>query len=245
MIRVEVTSVLPLPAGQAFAFITNIVNWPRYWPDFVRVEHAGAAPRWAAPGDRITVVQRLLGREVALHMQLEAFRPGFIGYRSQQAGLPDAIHERHFIAAADGCEYRLVVTYEPRTGWRGLFDRVIFKHAVKRALRQTVHNLRSEFHRLGERPAMPSSNLVKTMPRMRGVLLAFLLGIVMLSPLLLHAKSATWVPSWSGPAISASALLGVLYMFWRSGALRGSLLVSFIAALALAASTMWLLARAM
>jgi Polyketide cyclase / dehydrase and lipid transport len=244
MIRVEVTSVLPLPTRQTFAFITNVMNWSRYWPDFVRLEHAGAAPRWAVPGDRITVVQRLLGREVALHLQLDAFRPDFICYRSQQAGLPDAIHERHFRAAADGCEYRLVVVYQPRTGWRGLVDRVILKHAVRRALRQTVRNLRSQFHRLGEGPAMPSSTLVKTMPRRRGVLLAFLLGIVMVSPLLLHANSAAWIPRWSGAAISAAALLGVLCVFWRAGELRGVLLVSFIVALTLAALTGWLLARA-
>jgi hypothetical protein len=242
VIRVEVTSMLPLPAGQAFAFITNVVNWPRYWPDFVRIEHAGAAPRWAAPGDRITVVQRLLGREVVLHMQLDAFGSGFIGYRSQQAGLPEAIHERHFIAASDGCEYRLVVAYEPRAGWRGLFDRLIFKHAVKRALRQTVRNLRSEFHRLGEGSAMPLFNPAKTTSRMRGVLLALLLGIVVLSPLHLHATSVSWMPRWSGAAVSVAALLGVLCVFWRTGALRGGLLMSFIAALALAALVGWLLA---
>jgi hypothetical protein len=241
VIRVEVTSMLPLPAGQAFAFITNVVNWPRYWPDFVRIEHAGAAPRWAAPGDRITVVQRLLGREVALHMQLDAFGSGFIGYRSQQAGLPEAIHERHFIAARDGCEYRLVVAYESRTGWRGLFDRLIFKHAVKRALRQTVRNLRSEFHRVGEGSALPSSNPAVATPQ-PGALLAFLLGIVVLSPLLWQPTSAPWFPRWSGAAVSVAALLSVLGVLWRTGALRGGLLVSFIAALALAALVGWLLA---
>jgi hypothetical protein len=115
---------------------------------------------------------------------------------------------------------------------------------VKRALCLTVRNLLSEFQGLGERPAMPSSHLAKTTPRMRGVLLAFLLGIVVLSPLLLQPTSASWIPRWSGAAVSAAALLGVLCVFRRTGALRGGLLLSFIAALALAALTGWLMAGA-
>jgi amino acid permease len=89
---------------------------------------------------------------------------------------------------------------------------------------------------------MPSSHLAKTTPRMRGVLLAFLLGIVVLSPLLLQPTSASWIPRWSGAAVSAAALLGVLCVFRRTDALRGGLLLSFIAALALAVLTGWLLA---
>jgi hypothetical protein len=144
MIRIEATSVLRVPRQQAFAFITDVKNWPRYWPDFVRIQPAGDA-RWSTPGDRITVVQRLFAREVALHMQLEEFRPEVVRYRSRQAGLPDAIHERHFTALAEGFEYRLVVAYAPRAGRRGLFDRVIFSRAVERALHKTIGNLRSEF----------------------------------------------------------------------------------------------------
>ena len=240
MIHVEVSDIFRFPPRAAFAFITNVMNWSRYWPSFVRIEHDGE-PRWSIPGDRITVVQRFLGRETALHLQLEEFRPDLIRYRSQQTGLPDLTHERHFVTLADGFEYRLVVAYAPRKGWRGLFDRVVFKRGVERAMRQTVRNLRSQFHQLDEGLAMPSSSSPKTMPRKRGVLLAFLLGIAVSSPVQLQATSVTWIPSWARAAVSVAALLGVLCVFWSSGALRGVLLASFIGALTLAALTGWLL----
>jgi hypothetical protein len=145
VIRVETTSVFSVPQPRGFAFITNVMNWPRYWPNFVRIEHDGVV-HWSAPGDRITVVQRFLGREVTLRLQLDEFRPDLIRYRSQQNGLPELTHERHFVGLANGFEYRLVVAYAPRAGWRGLFDRVIFKRGVERAPRQTARNLGSLFH---------------------------------------------------------------------------------------------------
>jgi hypothetical protein len=86
---------------------------------------------------------------------------------------------------------------------------------------------------------MPSSSPAKTMPRRRGVLLAFLLGIAIMSPLLLPATSVRWLPAWS-----VAALLGVLCLLWRTGELRVGLLLLFVAALMLAASTGWLTARA-
>jgi Polyketide cyclase / dehydrase and lipid transport len=149
VIRVETTSVFSVPQPRGFAFITNVMNWPRYWPNFVRIEHDGVV-HWSAPGDRITVVQRFLGREVTLRLQLDEFRPNLIRYRSQQHGLPELAHERHFVELANGFEYRLVVVYAPHAGWRGLFDRVIFKRGVKRALGQTVHNLQAQLCRLEE-----------------------------------------------------------------------------------------------
>jgi hypothetical protein len=84
---------------------------------------------------------------------------------------------------------------------------------------------------------MLSFKLLTTKPRMRGVLLAFLLGIALLGPLSTYAMSVPWLPSWSGAAVSVTALLGLLCVFWRTGALRGVLLVSFLVALALAASS--------
>ena len=48
-------------------------NWPDYWPDFIRIENPAAAG-WSNPGDRATVVIKLLHRERALNMELEASR---------------------------------------------------------------------------------------------------------------------------------------------------------------------------
>jgi hypothetical protein len=141
MVRIEVSHTFPVSVAEAFAYITNMKNWPAYWPDFIRIENPAGA-RWSNPGDQVTIVIKLLNRERALHMELKEFQPNTrVSYISHQQGLPDARHERHFKAAPVECEYRLVVEYEPRPGWRGLFDRLLVKRSVERAMRKTVQNL--------------------------------------------------------------------------------------------------------
>jgi hypothetical protein len=142
VIRLEQTHRFATPLSTGFAYITEIDNWPAYWPGLVRVEPGS---RWAAPGDTATLVIRLLGREVELALRLSQLEPErLVTYTSVQQGLPDASHERHFTAAADGFDYRLVVEYEPRPGRRSLFDRVIVRRAVARAMRRTIENLERE-----------------------------------------------------------------------------------------------------
>jgi hypothetical protein len=141
MIRVEATHTFAAGVAAAFAYITDLRHWPQYWPDFVRIDNADQA-RWGQVGDRVTVVLKLLNRERALDMTLQEFRRDErVAYVSRQAGLPDVRHERHFKAAADGCAYRLVVSYEPRPGLAGVFDRLLLKRAVARAMHQTIGNL--------------------------------------------------------------------------------------------------------
>jgi hypothetical protein len=41
----------------------------------------------------------------------------------------------------DGFAYRVVITYEPREGLRGLLDRTIVRRGVDRMARQTIANL--------------------------------------------------------------------------------------------------------
>lgn len=140
-VRIEVSHVLPVSVPEAFAYITDMKNWPEYWPDFIRIDNPAAA-RWSNCGDKATVVIKLLNRERALNMELEAFqKDARVTYVSRQRGLPDVRHERHFEAANDGCVYRLVVEYEPRTGFAGLLDRLLVRRSVEQAMRRTVQNL--------------------------------------------------------------------------------------------------------
>ena len=143
--RIEVTHTFDVSVAEAFAYITDMKNWPDYWPGFIRMDNTDAA-RWSGPGDQATVVIKLLSRERALHMKLEALRKdAWVKYVSRQHGLPDVRHERHFEAAPDGCRYRLIVDYEPRSGFAGLFDRIFVRRSVEQALRKTVHNLKRRF----------------------------------------------------------------------------------------------------
>ena len=128
-----------MPVETGFAFITDTANWPRYWPGFVRLEPGS---RWSAPGDEARIAVRLAGRELELHMKLRRFEPNrLVEYESSQSGAPDARHERHFDAAEGGFDYRLVVEYEPRGGLHGLYDRLVLRRAIERALRRTVQSL--------------------------------------------------------------------------------------------------------
>jgi hypothetical protein len=142
MVRVELAHRYDIPVERGFAFITNTANWPKFWPGFVRLEPGSD---WGAPGDTARLVTRLLGRDRELTMTVKAFEPHrLVTYTSTQPGLPDAYHERHFEPDGDGFVYRLVVEYAPRSGIRGLFDRVLLGRGIRRAFRQTFADLERE-----------------------------------------------------------------------------------------------------
>ena len=141
--RVELAHRYDVSVEHGFAFITNTVNWPRFWPGFVRLEPGS---RWAAAGDTARLVTRLLGRERELTMTVMKFEPNrLVTYTSTQPGLPDADHERHFVPDGEGFVYRLVVEYEPRGGIAGVFDRVLLARGIRRAFETTFEALGREF----------------------------------------------------------------------------------------------------
>lgn len=147
MTRVELTHTFPVAVGDAFAYITDTKNWNEFFPNFVRL-HDPTNAKWDTPGDKVTVVIRLLGREVQVNMTLEQYqKDSRVTYVSRQQGLPDASHERHFKALPNGFEFRPVVAFEPRGGLAGLFDRLVVKRAIAGALRKTIENLKSAFMR--------------------------------------------------------------------------------------------------
>jgi uncharacterized protein YndB with AHSA1/START domain len=145
-IRIEAEQRLPVSVHDGFDYITDPVNWPEFWPGLVRV---ASAKRWREPGDRARLVLRMLHREVELEMTLVRIEPyRLVEYTSEQRGLPAARHWRHFDQAGNNLAYRIAVEYQPRTRWRGLFDRLLLRRAVERTLRETLANLE---RRLGDR----------------------------------------------------------------------------------------------
>ena len=139
MIRIEHERTFTTPVERGFSIITDVANWPSYWPGLLRVEPES---RWREPGDQARLILRLLGREVELAMTLREFVPNrLVAYDSVQAGLPNAYHERHFQPVDDGFAYRIVVEYEPRGGPRGLLDRTVVRRGIARAVRETLLNL--------------------------------------------------------------------------------------------------------
>lgn len=141
--RIEATHRFDVPVEHGFSFITDVANWPRFWPGYVRLEHDA---RWGGVGDTAQLVIRLLGRERLLTMKITAYEPNrLVTYTSTESGSPDVFHERHFEPAAAGFVYRLVVEYEPRQGVAGFFDRLLVPRAIRRAFRRTHAALADEF----------------------------------------------------------------------------------------------------
>jgi polyketide cyclase/dehydrase/lipid transport protein len=138
MKRLELTRDLPVGAGEGFDYITNVDNWPEYWPRFVEAH----GTRWREPGDQVSVVVAARRRPTQLNMTLEEFIPKQrVTYRSTQEGLPDFQHERLFADSDGRLRYTLAVAYEPR----GLFDRVVLPRYVRRSLAETMDNLERIF----------------------------------------------------------------------------------------------------
>jgi uncharacterized protein YndB with AHSA1/START domain len=142
-IRIEVEHRLPVSLHDGFDYITNPDNWPEYWPGLVRIT---SARRWREPGDRACLVLRILRREVELEMKLVRFEPyRLVEYTSQQRGLPTARHWRHFGQAERELAYRIAVEYQPRPGWRRLFDGLLVRRTIERTMRETMANLEQRF----------------------------------------------------------------------------------------------------
>ena len=143
MIHIEERTRLPVSLREGYDYISDPANWPEYWPRLVRVS---AANRWREPGDRASVVLRMLGREVALDMTLVRIDPyRLIEYTSEQRGLPSVRHWRHFDAVGEQLAYRIELAYDPRPGWRGPFDRLLVRRAIEGAMRETIANLDRRF----------------------------------------------------------------------------------------------------
>lgn len=143
MKRVEAAHRYEVPVERGFAFITDTANWPKFWPGYVRLEEDS---RWEQRGDTARLATRLLGRERLLTMRITAFEPNrLVAYTSEQPGLPDASHERHFEPHGEGFVYRLVVDYEPRGGIAGVFDRLLLARGIQSAFRSTFASLEREF----------------------------------------------------------------------------------------------------
>jgi uncharacterized protein YndB with AHSA1/START domain len=133
--RIEASRRYPVSVREGFTFITDQANWPRYWPGLVRIEPGS---RWSQPGDVTRLVVRLLGRDVPLEMTLRRFEaPRLVEYTSTQPGLPDARHERRFEDAGGSLHYRIAIELEPR----GVYDRIVGRWGLARALRRTLANL--------------------------------------------------------------------------------------------------------
>jgi Polyketide cyclase / dehydrase and lipid transport len=145
MTRISAARRFDVPVERGFAFITDIENWSRFWPGYVRLQDGSS---WSTNGDTARLITRLALRKRELRLTLTTLKPNrLVAYTSTQHGLPDAYHERHFEAEGDGFVYRLVVEYEPRPGIASMFDAMLLPLAIRRAFMRTLTALEYEFSR--------------------------------------------------------------------------------------------------
>jgi hypothetical protein len=136
---------LPVSVQDGFNFITNVANWPSYWPHLLDIPDEERTS-WSKRGDTARVVLEIRGRPVELKMDLEQFEPdALVTYRSTQEGLPAFHHERHFRDKDGSLEYTLVISFQPRSGLRGIVDRLFVARTVQGSLIETADNLERIF----------------------------------------------------------------------------------------------------
>jgi hypothetical protein len=141
--RIEVSRHYRVPVERAYGFIMETRNWSRFFPGFIALDPKS---RWTAPGDTAWLTISLLGRQRGVTLTLERIQPNSsLSYTSRQNGLPEAHHERIFIADQDGFTFNLLVAYQARGGLPGVMDRTVVKRGVRRLLQRTLDALEVEF----------------------------------------------------------------------------------------------------
>ena len=107
--RVEREHRFDVPLAAGFEYVTDIANWPSYWPGIIRVEPGSS---WAAPGDEARIVVELLGRQVELRMALRRFEPNRLVEYEPRGGLK-GLYDRVLVRRGiDGALQRTIANLE-------------------------------------------------------------------------------------------------------------------------------------
>ncbi len=140
-VRIESACTLHVNRETAWDFIVDPRNWRHYWSG---VEEAPIpSDDWPSVGATCDVNMVMLGVRRVLHTSVDQVVPGrMLMYYSNQPGLPDGLFELHFAdLAPTESRYRVVVSLWPRTGVKGLYDRVMLTWSIKRDLRNAFERL--------------------------------------------------------------------------------------------------------
>ena len=114
-------AVIPLPPDEAFAFVSDPLNWPSF---FSSVRDSSRNEDWGAVGGRGQMSNVVLGRTITSDLEVTVWNsPSEFRYLSRQPGTPPLDNRRLFEPAPGGT--RLIGTTEvtPRSGLPGLVDR--------------------------------------------------------------------------------------------------------------------------
>lgn len=137
--KIRFAAVIPLPPEEAFDFVANPANWPRF---IASCRSAEALDGWGAPGGRAVMHTTLFGRELVNDLELlEWDRPHRFRYVMHTAGRADTDNVRLFSpASGGGTSFEGINTARPRPGLRGLVD-VLSLLGLRQIMRRAMRRL--------------------------------------------------------------------------------------------------------
>ncbi len=127
--RISYGAVVPLPPDEAFAFVSEPLNWPAF---FSTVRNVSKGPQWAGVGGRASMTSAFMGRTITSELEMTVWDPPHeFRYLMRQPGAPTLDNRRVFEPVPGGTRMRGSTEATARIGVLGLIDR-----ARLRALRR-------------------------------------------------------------------------------------------------------------
>jgi hypothetical protein len=120
--RISYGAVVPLPPDEAFAFVSDPLNWP----SFIRsMRSVSKQPDWQGVGGRATMTNVIAGRTFTSELEMTVWDPPReFRYLARQPGAPALDNRRVFEPAPSGTRMRGTTEGALRAGVQGLADRV-------------------------------------------------------------------------------------------------------------------------
>jgi hypothetical protein len=119
--RLSYGAVIPLPPEEAFAFVSDPLNWPSF---FSSLRDSSRDADWGGVGSRGQMSNVVLGRTITSEIEVTAWNPPHeFRYVSRQPGTPPLDNRRVLEPVPDGTRLTGTTEVTPRPGLAGLVDR--------------------------------------------------------------------------------------------------------------------------
>lgn len=119
--RINYGAVVPLPPDEAFAFVSEPLNWPAF---FSTVRDVSKGRQWAGVGGRASMTSAFMGRTIASELEMTVWDPPHeFRYLMRQPGAPTLDNRRVFEPVPGGTRMRGSSEGALRAGVTGLIDR--------------------------------------------------------------------------------------------------------------------------
>jgi carbon monoxide dehydrogenase subunit G len=122
-VKITYGAVLPLPPDEAFAFVADPLNWPRFFPG---VQAVDKDDDWGRVGGHARLTSVILGRSLTMNLELTEWdAPKAFRYTvSQGEGPGNDDNRRTFQPVPGGTQLTGTTEVPTRRGPAGLLDRL-------------------------------------------------------------------------------------------------------------------------